>query len=148
LDSVQKGKSHRASIVFCKLWFGNDKNVVKIVVPHFLFFNGLSDPSTQQCNIQKIPFWDFMDGMKLSPTWSASFFLPGLFFLPFYIFFLLATVFFGPTPWPQFFLGKSTSPSNLPTALPPTNPPTSLMPLTSFSTHPPSLELQNQGELQ
>jgi hypothetical protein len=39
---------------------------------------GLEWPSTHQCTIQKIPFWDSMDGMKLSPrgqfTWSVFLF--------------------------------------------------------------------------
>jgi hypothetical protein len=45
---------------------------------------GLEWPSTHQCTIQKIPFWDFMDGMKVSPsgqfTWSVFYFSSALFF--------------------------------------------------------------------
>ncbi len=42
-------------------------------------------PNTHQCTIQKNSFWDFMDGMKLSPKgkfiWLVEFyFLLGLFF--------------------------------------------------------------------
>ncbi len=55
-------------------------------------------PSTHQCTIQKIPFWNFMDGMKLFPrgqfTWSTVFifflglFFPRNFFFPAHCFFL------------------------------------------------------------
>jgi len=98
-------------------------------------------PSTHQCTIEKIPFWDFMDGMKLSPrdqfTWSVVFF-PGPFFVSCFffprshslfscaIFLRLAFFFLSPHPWTQnFFLGTPTYPSNLPTSLPPPNPSTS-----------------------
>jgi hypothetical protein len=95
-------------------------------------------PRTCQCTIQKIPFWDFMDGMKLSPrghfTWSLDFFilelfffgslslfyLPGLTFDFFYLFFFLPAIL-----EPKFLLGTPTYLSNLPTSLLPPNPSTS-----------------------
>jgi hypothetical protein len=95
--------------------------------------------STHQCTIQKIPFWDFIDGMKLSPTWSASFyFFPSGPFCPFTLFFSWGSfffnhVFFGHTPDPKFFFGTSYLPP--PTYLPPSLLPTHLPPSTSFSTH-------------
>ncbi len=80
-------------------------------------------PSTHQCTIQKIPFWDFMDKMKLSPrgqfTWSVYVFFLCSFF-PLAQYFFLGTVFlslfFWPTPDPKFFLGSSYLPQ--PTYLP------------------------------
>ncbi len=115
--------------------------------------------STHQCTIQKIPFWDLMDGMKLSPrgqfTWSRDFFFFCSFFFPARFFslaqsFFLATVllsrFFRPPLTPSFFWEAPTYPPNLnPTSQPtypllPTNPPTSLIllapsPPTSFCVH-------------
>jgi hypothetical protein len=91
-------------------------------------------PSTHQGTIQKIPFWDFMDGMKLSPGVSllGQYFI--FFFWSFFSqldFFFLGTIFlslfFFPHPWPQVFFGKLLPTHNLPTALLPTNPPTSLI---------------------
>jgi hypothetical protein len=80
---------------------------------------GLEWPSTHQCSIQKIPFCDFMDGMKLSPrgqfTWSVfsfsfcsffsqlDFFSLDQFFFPGKSFFI---TFFLAHPWPQVFFGK------------------------------------------
>ncbi len=66
-------------------------------------------PSTHQCTIQKILFWDFMDGMKLFPRgqfkWSAVFiFFWVLFFLV--ISFSQLTVFSpGPPFWFLFIFG-------------------------------------------
>jgi hypothetical protein len=53
-------------------------------------------PSTHQGTIQKIPFWDFMDGMKLSPGVSllGQYFI--FFFWSFFSqldFFFLGTIF-------------------------------------------------------
>jgi len=61
--------------------------------------NGLEWRSTHQCTIQKIPFWDFMDGMNLSPRgkfiWSEVFFLPlGLLFSLRPFFFCGSSLFF------------------------------------------------------
>jgi hypothetical protein len=93
-------------------------------------FARLEWPSTHQCTIQTIPFWDFMDGMKLSPRgqflWSVLFFFLLCFFLGFFFFFfffqltfffLLALPgdFFLPTTSdPKFFFGTPTSPPSLP----------------------------------
>jgi hypothetical protein len=55
--------------------------------------NGLEWPSTHLCTIQKIPFWNFMDGMNLSPRgqfiWSEVFvfFFLAFFFLSDFFFF-------------------------------------------------------------
>ncbi len=38
----------------------------------FIEDNRLEWPSTHQCTIQKISFWDFMDGMKLSSQGSVA----------------------------------------------------------------------------
>jgi len=50
--------------------------------------------STHQCTIPKIPFWDFMDGMKLSPrgqfTWSLFIFFTARFFFPSSVFFFFS----------------------------------------------------------
>ncbi len=91
---------------------------------------GLEWENTHQCTIQKIPFWDFMVGMKLSPrgqfTWSVVFF-----FFKLGLFFSLTFIFVPPSLNPIFFLRNSylllqlTYPFNLPTSLPPPNPSTS-----------------------
>jgi hypothetical protein len=94
-----------------------------------LCIRGLSDPATHQCTIQKIPFWGFMDGMKVSPrgqfTWSVFFFQPNFYSLAqFFLFWgqFLFHFFFGPPLNQRFFYGKL-----LLTTLLPTNPPPSLM---------------------
>ncbi len=89
-----------------------------------------------------IPFWDFMDGMKLSPwgqfAWSVVFIFLWAFFFSYFFFFTQLDVFFswaslliffwgGPPLTPYYFLATPTYPSNLPTGLPPTNPSTSLL---------------------
>jgi hypothetical protein len=94
-------------------------------------FAWLEWPSTHQCTIQKIPFWDFMDGMKLSPRGQYFFFPSGPFFpryifSPSSVFFLWGQffyhLFFWPTPDPKFFLGSSyLPPTYLPTHLPPSS---------------------------
>ncbi len=126
-------------------------------------------PSTHQCTILKIPFWDFMDGMKLSATWSASFYFSFWTFFFFWFFFssymfffpqpfctftffssgdsFFLPCFFWPHPWPQFFLGTSYLPLQRiyhPSSYQPTYLPHTI----DLCLHwPPSLELQNQGEL-
>jgi hypothetical protein len=91
-------------------------------------------PSTHQCNIQKLPFWDFMDGMKLSPR--------GQFIWSVCIYFFWA--FFSLTPDPKFWGGGGSSylPPNLPTTH---LPPSSCRPLPNhlLLLSPPSLELAN-----
>jgi hypothetical protein len=104
---------------------------------------GLSEPAPTKCTIQKFPFWDFMDGMKLSVPQgsvylvSISFFLLLLFF-PSSVFFslqgLFLSLFFLPAPDPKFFVGSSYL-LQPPTALLPTNPPTSLFLLAPSPTH-------------
>ncbi len=120
---------------------------------------GLEWPSTHQCSIQKIPFWYFMDGMKLSPrgqfTWSVFFFFPSApffsqldffsldqFLFPGKSFFL--SLFFWPTPDPKFFLGSSYL-LQLPTALLPTN---HLHPLILLAPSPTHLLLRSLPSLE
>jgi len=85
-------------------------------------------PSTHQCTIQNIPFWDFMDGMKLFPRgqflWSVVLFFPSDFFFGSWLFFLPGSllIFFPPTTLDTiiFFLELlPTPPTYLPTYLPP-----------------------------
>ncbi len=68
-------------------------------------------PSTHQCTIQKIPFWDFMDAMKLSPrgqcSWSVFFFSGNCVFIKNNL----------AHPWPRVFL-EAPTPFFLPTHLP------------------------------
>jgi len=89
-------------------------------------------PSTHQCNIQKLPFWDFMDGMKLSPRgqfiWSVCiYFFLGIFF---------PDRFFFPSPLIPSFWGGG-APTYPPTYLPPTflPLPADYSPPTSFCSH-------------
>ncbi len=104
--------------------------------------------------IQKIPFWDFMDGRKLSPRgqfiWSVyiyffwAFFSQLVFFPPSPVFLLLGTVFlslfFSPSPLIQVFFGElpptpqltSHRSSYQPTYLPH---PADCSPPTSFGSH-------------
>jgi hypothetical protein len=108
----------------------------------------------------KNPFWDFMDGMKLSPTWSASIFSFQAFFIilvsfsPSYFFFswdsfFLIMFFWAPPLTPIFFWEPPTSPSNLPTYHPSSYQPTYLPHDTHLLLHSPTLlELENKGELQ
>lgn len=106
---------------------------------------GLQWPGTHQYTIQKTPFWDFMDGMKLSPkeqfTWSAVFLI---LLFPSSLFFLWASLLinlFLVTPDPILFFGKSylhLQPTYChsylpPSALPPTFPSLSLLLLLSTS---------------
>jgi len=83
----------------------------------------------------KIPFWDFMDGMKLSPrgqfTWSVYIFFFCSFFSPSSVF---LSIFFGPPFTPSFFFGKLLpTPTHLPPFFLPTHiPPSSCWP----SPHP------------
>ncbi len=95
-------------------------------------------PSTQQCTIQKIPFLDFMDGMKLSPrgqfTWSVVL----IFFWAFFFLTLfssqLAVFSFGPplTPYYIFWQLLPSPPTHLLPCLPP---PASFYLIPSFSAH-------------
>ncbi len=109
-------------------------------------------PSTHQCTIQKIPFWDFMDGMKLSPGVSLLdqyfYFFRARFFSLAQFFFFLGTVFlslfFGPPLTPSFF-GEAPTYPNPPTSLLPTIPLTSLILLTP-SPHPPPFALTSTAK--
>jgi len=82
-------------------------------------FAWLEWASTHQCTIQKIHFWDFMDGMKLSPRSQYFFFLlvlfsPGTYFsLAQFLFSgdsFFITFFFGPPVTPSFFWEAPTYP--------------------------------------
>jgi hypothetical protein len=128
----------------CRAWLNanqNSTNRAKI-----WSFMGLQWRSTHQCTIQKTPFWDFMDGMKLSPrgqfTWSAVFLI--LFFSQFTVcspgppFWLIC---FWVTPDPILFFGNSYLPLqptycssyHPPSALPPTFASSSVLLLLSTS---------------
>ncbi len=133
----------RFSLVF-QLWYFNT-----ICTP-----DGLEGPSTHQCTIQNIPFWDFMDGMKLSPksqfTWSLVFFiLEPFFFSCFFSFFFFVLIVFSPRPHFCFFF-PSRIPwtqiifrnSNLPTSLPSPNPSTSSILPTPHLCSPPLPKLE------
>ncbi len=61
--------------------------------PSIIAQDGLEWPSTQQCTIQIILFWDFMDGMKCSPGVSL---FGHTFFFPSDIFFLGELTVFSP----------------------------------------------------
>ncbi len=138
---------------FLKLFFIINTLSEKFITPNtfdshaLLRRERLEWATTHQCTIQKIPFWDFMDGMKLSHrgqfTWSIDlFFLLLLFFLARYFslvqFFFSGNnfiiIFFLAHPWPQvFFWEAPTDPPNL-------NPPSSHIllapsPPISFCTH-------------
>jgi hypothetical protein len=109
--------------------------------------------STHQCTIPKIPFWDFMDGMKLSPrgqfTWSLFIFFTARFFFPSpVLFFSLGTVllslFIDPPLTPSFF-GKLLLPT--PTYLPPFFLPTHLPPSSCWPPpHPPPFALTSTAK--
>ncbi len=84
-------------------------------------------PSTHQCTIQNIPFWDFMDGMKLFPRgqflWSVVLFFPSGFFFGSWLFFLPGSllIFFSPTTLDTIFFFLEllpTPPTYLPTYRP------------------------------
>jgi len=81
-------------------------------------FARLERPSTHQCTIQKIMFWDFMDGMKLSPRGQ---FLSSVIFILFFscafswvllfsFFFQLTFFSFGPS-WRVIFFLPHLTPS-------------------------------------
>ncbi len=77
----------------------------------------LYPPSTHHCTIQKIPFWDFMNGMKLSfrgqLTWSILFIFFQSFIFLSSLFFFLGLLFdfsFGATLDPILFFGNSYLP--------------------------------------
>ncbi len=129
-----------------KLIFVSSKSVTRFhTTPTFAW---LEWPSTHQCTIQKIHFWDFMDGMKLSPRGQYFFFLlvlfsPGTFFSLAQFFFsgdsFFITFFFGPPLTPSFFWEAPTYSNHLPPFfLPTTYIPSSCWPpppLTSFCAH-------------
>ncbi len=170
--SMKRGKLNPASWFCCwSTWLQNEvgsghhsaQSTIKLMVrfdglrsltfqPHLIWSNygwmgweiGPEWPSIHQCTIQKIPFWDFMDGMKLYPRGqffgSVVLFFPSDFFFGSSLFFLLGSllIFFSPPTLTPFFLfGTSTYPSNLPTALPPTS-----LILSTSSRSPPSPALE------
>jgi hypothetical protein len=73
----------------------------------------LSDSAPTSAPSKQIPFWDFMDGMKLFPrgqfTWSVLFFQPNFYSLDQFYFFVgtvFISLFFG-TPLNQSFFGEA-----------------------------------------
>ncbi len=125
--------------VLCQLgpfWFSCRDNRATVWVSAFWLRSHLSHPAPTIAPSKKLPFWDFMDGMKLFPrgqfTWSVVFFF---FFSPSHFFpgpFLFLPLFFciPPSLNPIFFWELlPTPPTYLPTYLPSTTQPIYLPPI-------------------
>ncbi len=129
--SMERGKINPASWFCCwSTWLQNEvgrghhsaQSTIKLMVrfgglgslafqPHLIWPNyswmdweiGPEWASTHQCTIQKIPFWDFMDGMKLYPRgqlfWLVVLIFPSDLFLGADCFFIPGSllIYFFPT---------------------------------------------------